>query len=84
MKSIDIQMAVEDQVAAVEPEPEVVGMAIITTTINITIIIWPPKVNLGIGEVKREFQDGPPHQQGQLRQQPQVVEQLQPEAEIYF
>ena len=77
-------MAAEDQVAAVEPEQEVVGMAIITTTINITIIIWPPKVNLGIGEVKREFQDGPPHQQGQLRQQPQVVEQLQPEAEIFF
>jgi len=84
MKSIDIQMAAEDQVAAVEPEQEVVGMAIITTTINITIIIWPPKVNLGIGEVKREFQDGPPHQQGQLRQQPHVVEQLQPEAEIFF
>ena len=80
MKSIDIQMAEEEgQVAAV-----VVDMAIITTTINITIIIWPPKVNLGIGEVKREYQDGPPHRQDQLRQQPQVVEQLQPEAEIYF
>ena len=47
MKSIDIQMAEEGQVVAVD-------MAIITTTINITIIIWPPKVNLGIGEVKRE------------------------------
>ena len=83
MKSIDIQMGAEDQVAAVEPEPEVVGMGIITTTTNITIIIWPPKVNLGIGEVKREYQDGPPHRQDQLRQQPQVVEQLQPEAEIF-
>ena len=79
MKSIDIQMAEEGQVAAAA-----VDMAIITTTINITIIIWPPKVNLGIGEVKREYQDGPPHRQDQLRQQPQVVEQLQPEAEIYF
>ena len=49
MKSIDIQMAEEGQVAAAA-----VDMATITTTINITIIIWPPKVNLGIGEVKRE------------------------------
>ena len=81
MISIDIQMAeVEDQVAAAaEQQPEVVGMAIITTTINITIIIWPPKVNLGIGEVKREYQVGPPHLQGQLRQVGP-----QPEAEIFF
>jgi len=82
MISIDIQMAeAEDQVAAAAAEqPEVVGMAIITTTINITIIIWPPKVNLGIGEVKREYQVGPPHLQGQLRQ----VVGPQAEAEIFF